>query len=116
MRDGAARVIHQEAAFLPYQIKIVIIVNTLTIDLDTGNHELTSHDAAFPGRQQRRFRTTVNAIVKLSMQYPILLEVDERSFRKERVSDNRTNFKDANREINEALADGDRLKNARQNE
>ena len=30
------------------------------------------------------------------------------------VSNNRTNFKDANREINEALADGDRLKNARQ--
>ena len=100
--------IHLEAALLPYQIKIVIIVNTLTIDLDTGNHELTSHDAAFPGRQQRRFRTTVNAIVKLSMQYPILLEVDERSFRKERVSDNRTNFKDANREINEALTAWDR--------
>ena len=55
LRDGAARVIHQEAAFLPYQIKIVIIVNTLTIDLDTGNHELTSHDAAFPWKQQRRF-------------------------------------------------------------
>ena len=43
--------------------------------------------------------TTVNAIVKLSAQYPTLHKL---------VSDNGTNFKGANREINEAMAAWDK--------